>query len=788
LNRSPAVAPGLSWQRARFEDALACQQRGQFAQADAVCERLLRAQPAHADAWHLRGLLAFQGAQYERAIAFIERSLVLNAAQPAAHANIGCAMLALQRAGEALVHFDRALALQAGSAMTHQGRGAALLALARYKEALADFDRALELAPDLLPALCGRAQALLRLRRPEEALRCLERALQLSPHDSDALYGRGNVLFELALHEEALASYDRALEFGPPSVEVLNNRGNALRELGRHEAALESFRRALALDPTLPAAWTNRGNALLDLNRMPDALACYEEALRSQPDFAEALDNRSLVLLMMDRHQEAAACYARLVAVAPQFQMAGSNLFHARCLCCDWTHYQQDRTALLEQLAQGGLAQPFALLAACDDAGIQLQSAQRFVAQKWPRARASLWNGERYGHQRLRIAYVSADLRQHAVAFLMAGVFEQHDPERVETIAIALRSEDGSAMGRRIRSAFGQYIDVTRNSEREIAVLMHELEVDIAVDLMGFTRAGRPGIFAYRPAAVQVSYLGYPGTLGAPFVDYILADEFVIPPAARRHYAEQVVYLPECFQANDDRCVIGERPSRAAVGLPEDGLVLCSFNNSYKLNPPMFDIWMRLLRALPDSVLWLLAGCEATQANLVREAAARGVPAQRLVFARALPYAQHLGRLGLADLFLDTLPFNAGSTASDALRCAVPLLTCAGESLAGRMAGSLLRTAGLPELITGNLEEYERRALEFAGDPRQLEALRARLRTARSASPLFDSARFCRHLEAAYCAMHTRALRGEAPASFAVAPLAAPCAPISPSARRSNAT
>jgi predicted O-linked N-acetylglucosamine transferase (SPINDLY family) len=299
---------------------------------------------------------------------------------------------------------------------------------------------------------------------------------------------------------------------------------------------------------------------------------------------------------------------------------------------------------------------------------------------------------------------------------------------------------------------------------------MRELEIDIAVDLMGYTHKARPAIFAHRAAPVQVNYLGYPGTMGAPFIDYILADEFVIPPASRRYYSEQVVYLPGCFQANDDRCVIGPKLTRAQAGLPEHGLVFCCINNNYKLSPPLFEIWMRLLHQVPDSVLWLLADRESTQANLRREARARGVDADRLVFAARMPYAQHLGRLGLADLFLDTLPYNAGATASDALRTGVPVLTCSGEAFAARMAGSLLKSVGLPDLITHSLDDYERKALELAREPRALHAVRARLSENLPRAALFDTSRFCRHLEAAYLAMHERSLRGEKPASFSVTP------------------
>lgn len=324
-------------------------------------------------------------------------------------------------------------------------------------------------------------------------------------------------------------------------------------------------------------------------------------------------------------------------------------------------------------------------------------------------------------------------------------------------------------MGRRVRAAFDRFVDVSEHTDAQIVGLMRDQEIDIAVDLMGYTLKSRPGVFARRAAPVQVNYLGFPGTLGAPFIDYILADEFVIPREKAGCYAEQVVYLPDCFQANDDRCIVGQKPTRAAVGLPDDGLVLCSFNSSFKFNPHVFEVWMRVLRSAPGSVLWLLADRPQIRQNLLREAASWNIDPSRMAFAEKLPYADHLGRLALADLFLDTAPYNAGTTASDALRMGVPVLTCAGKSVAARMAGSLLRTLGLHDLITHSLQDYERKAIELARLPEQLEVARAILADSLRRSSLFDTARFCRHLEDAYRGMHERAIGGSGPTSFTVA-------------------
>jgi predicted O-linked N-acetylglucosamine transferase (SPINDLY family) len=381
---------------------------------------------------------------------------------------------------------------------------------------------------------------------------------------------------------------------------------------------------------------------------------------------------------------------------------------------------------------------------------------------------APLWAGERYRHDRIRVAYVSADFRVHAVSHLLAGVFERHDRRRFDTFAISLRPEEPSALGQRVKAAFSRFIDVSERSDRDAAELLRALEIDIAVDLTGFTDGLRPQILARRPAPIQVNYLGFPGTMGASYMDYILADAFVIPPAQAQYFSECVVYLPECFQANDDQRAISGGATRAGAALPEGAFVFCCFNNSHKLNPVMFDIWMRLLDRVPGSVLWLLSAGEAVGRNLRAEAAKRGVDPGRLVFAPRLPYAEHLGRLELADLFLDTLPFNAGATASDALWAGLPVLTCAGEAFAARMAGSILRAVGLPELITHGLADYEARALELAQQPRTLRTLRQTLSDNRRGAPVFDTDRRRRSLESAYVEMWQRHERGQERESFAV--------------------
>jgi predicted O-linked N-acetylglucosamine transferase (SPINDLY family) len=435
---------------------------------------------------------------------------------------------------------------------------------------------------------------------------------------------------------------------------------------------------------------------------------------------------------------------------------------------CDWRDFDAEVAGLTAALARGVPASPpFPLLATPASPAIQRKAAELYTIGRHPPAAVPLWRGERYARDRIRVGYLSADLHEHATAHLMVGVFERHDRSRFETFAFSFGRDDNSAMRTRLERAFDRFIDVRAMSDQAVAELVRSLEIDIAVDLKGITLGARTGIFARRPAPVAVSYLGYPGTMGAPYIDYVIADRFVIPEDQQGAFSEQVVTLPDSYQPNDTARSVPERtPTRVEAGLPENGFVFCCFNNSYKITPDVFGVWMRLLHAVEGAVLWLLNG--PAVANLRREAAERGIAPERLVFAPRASPGEHLARHRLADLFLDTPYCNAHTTASDALWAELPLVTCAGATFASRVAGSLLRAAGLPELVTHSLADYEALALTLARDPVRLAGLRTQLAEGRVRCPLFDTQRITRHIEAAYLTMWERQQRGQPPRGFAV--------------------
>ncbi|HZT51679.1 MAG TPA: tetratricopeptide repeat protein [Stellaceae bacterium] len=627
--------------------------------------------------------------------------------------------------------------------------------------------------PAALAETLRKALALQQQGALAEAEALYKSVLARQPGNFDALHLMGVLELQRRRPDAAAALIGRALAVNPKSAAAHGNLGNALSGLRRYEEAVASYDRALALRPDFAEAFNNRGNALDSLRRHEAALASYDRALALRPDFADALSNRASVLMSLRRFEEAAAALERLQALGTGHAFVAGRLLRARLHCCAWDGYDAAVALAATEAGQRGIM-PFDMLAISPSPADLRRAAEFWMCAKCPPAAAPLWRGERYRHERIRLAYVSGDFHDHAIMRLMARLFELHDRARFETTALSFGPADGGAMRARLEAAFEHFIDVRQQSDPEIAALIRAREIDIAVDLTGFTAGGRTGILALRPAPIQVSYIGYPGTMGAPYIDYILADRCVIPPEHAPHYAEHVVHLPDSYLVQDGtRQIAGRAPPRAACGLPEAGFVFCSFNNNYKIAPFMFDAWMRLLRAVEGSVLWLIEDNAAAARNLRREAERRGVAPQRLVFAPRVAADAHLARQRCADLFLDTLPYGAHTTAGDALWAGLPLVTCLGSTFVGRVAASLLEAAGLPELVTRSLDGYEALALALARDPARLAALRARLEANRERLPLFDTDRSRRHIESAYRTMWERWQRGEPPAAFAVPPAAA---------------
>ena len=619
--------------------------------------------------------------------------------------------------------------------------------------------------------LFHRGVALAKQRRHDEALECYDKVLKIKPNFAEALRGRANALRNLNRSNEAIVSYDQALAIKPTYPEALNGRGLALASLNQFDEAIVSYNRALAIKPDFPEALHNRGIALGELKLLEQAIASFDQALAIRPDYVAALSNRGVALRKLNRLDEAIASYARAVAIKPDHSRALSSLADCAMAVCDWPSVARLTPELADRVGKQSLSiEPITFLGISDNAEMQLACARNFVRSKIPHTLKPLWEGEAYRHQTLKVAYLSADFRRHPVTSLISQLIELHDRKRFEVIGISYGVDDGSAARSRLVKAFDQFHDVRVRSDRDIAGLIRDLEVDIAVDLTGHTGNSRPRILAYRPAPVQVSYLGYPGTLGADFIDYVLADKHVVPLDQQQFFDERIIHLPNCYQVSDsNRRISSDHISRQEAGLPDHGFVFCCFNQSFKITAPIFDVWMRLLKAIEGSVLWLSQANDLTKRNLASEAAARGIDPSRLIFAPKLANLEdHLARHRLADLFLDTRPFNAHTTANDALWAGLPVLTCAGRTFAGRVGTSLLHAVGLPELVTTNLATYEASALTLATDPALLQSIRKKLEEHRRTFSLFDTDQFRLHIEAAYLRMRELQREGKRLQSFSV--------------------
>jgi len=646
-------------------------------------------------------------------------------------------------------HADQLLAHYPRGEILHNIVGAIYAGAGHLNEAVAHYDRAIALAPDFIEALNNRGNALFGLKRLEPALASFDAAIRLKPDYADPHINRGIVLGKLKRDEEALAALNAGIRLDSNKPDAYNNRGNLFLRQHRLADALADYEIAIRLRPNYAEALLNRGNALKMLMRPEEAVASYDRAIALMPSLAEAHNNRGTALRALKRYEEALASYREAVRLKPDFAPAYGELLHIEAHLCLWPERDRDLSTLERGIADDAVP-PFYMLEFADDPARQLTFARAWAEEKFGGIRPGSFERPGPG-DKIRIGYFSADFHGHATMYLMARLFELHDKSRFEIHAFSYGAKAQDEMRARLLNAVDAFHDVADLDDREIARLANARGIDVAIDLKGYTEGGRPGIFAHRAAPVQVSYLGYPGTTGTDFMDYMIADPVTIPDAQRKYYSEQILYLPHSYQVNDDRRRIsGEAIARADVGLPDDGFVFCCFNNNYKTSPAEFDIWMRLLRKVEGSVLWLLRDSETAAANLRREAERRGVDPNRLVFADRAPLPVHLARHRCADLFLDTFTVNAHTTASDALWAGLPVLTKLGRSFAARVAGSLLLALDLPELVTETAGDYEKLALELATHPGRLAAIRDKLAENRSSAPLFDTERTTRDIEALY--------------------------------------
>jgi protein O-GlcNAc transferase len=769
IGRVLAAAPGVAVFHGNYGNAL--KDLGRFNEAVGSYRRAVALDPSFVDAHYNLGRLLKERGAFADAAACFEAALALEQRSVEIRNDLGLVLQELGRYDEAIRHYRAAATLAPDQAALHHNLGAALFLNGDFVAAEASLRQALALQPGLTQAEIALGSTLNALDRPEAAVAHYRTALVSSPGDATLHSNLGTTLLRLDQEAAAEAALRAAVALRPDQPEIRVNYGNALNRLGRREEALEEYRRALALDPDSPDARNNLACILSALGQREAAIAEYRRALDRRPGFADAHFNLGNVLQGAKRYDEAAESFRQALAVEPDHRLAAGGLLTVKRFACDWSGFDADQMLLgrtIEADAPG--IDPFTALAYPLTPLQHRRCAEATVERRFGRIAPLPARPRRSAGPPIRLAYLSANYHGHAVASLIAEVIERHDRTRFEVTGISFGPDDTGAQRQRLVQGFDRFVDVRAESDSAVAHRLAELEIDIAVDLMGHTLDHRMGILAYRPAPLQVSFLGYPGTTGARFIDYVIADAIVLPRDQQPFWTEQIVHLPGCYQANDSRRpILATRPGRAECGLPEQSFVFCCFNNNYKITPQIFACWMRLLAAVPGSVLWLLRDNDDAARHLAGSAAAQGIDPARLIFAPVVAsHERHLARQRQADLFLDTLPYNAHTTASDALRVGLPLVTCRGTSFAARVAASLLTALDLPELITTDLDGYEALTLALARDPVRLAAIRLKLARNAATAALFDGERFRIGLEASYEHMLQRHRQGLAPAGFTV--------------------
>ena len=715
-------------------------------------DHAIRLKEDFAEAWLNKGVVL---AGLERVLEAIEcYGAAINFKKNFAEAylNLGNAHLKLQQIEQASEAYAKAIEVKHDYAQAYFNFAVLEQKRSNHVQAITFYKRSIELNPDYADAFGNLGIAYKKLGLLPQAIEAYAHAIKINPNYYQAYSNMGTALKDDRRSLEALEAYDKALELKPDYAEALSNKGNLLQDLRQFDEATRCYEAAIKLSPQLYRAHLNYGNLLKDLKRYDKAFECYDRAIKIRPDFAVAYSNRGSLFLETKRPELAIIDYQAAHQIDPcQPYLLGTKL-HAEMQICDWRNFEQDTSRLAKLVDAGESVTPcLPLLALLDDASLQKKAAQRWIADKHPENTELGEINKWPGHNKIKVGYFSADFHNHATTYLMAELFELHDMSKFDIYAFSYGPEINDQMRARVKGAVTSFIDVRLLSDKDVAQLARSLEIDIAVDLKGLTLDHRLGIFSYRAAPVQLSYIGYPGSLGAPYIDYALADHVVVPKDQESHYTEKILRMPGSYQVNDSKRAISSRIfTRQEMGLPPNGFIFACFNNNFKITPHYFEVWMRLLAAVESSVLWLFEDNPQAAINLRQHAAAAGIDPQRLIFAKRISAPDHLARQKLADLFLDTGPYNAHTTASDALWVGLPVLTCLGHCFAARVAASLLFAHGVPELVTGSLKEYEEKAIELAESPKLMASLRDKVVQNKLNSLLFNTRRFVIDLESIY--------------------------------------
>ena len=680
-------------------------EQGKLDQASRLLKQLLKSSPETADVYHYLGLIDYQQNRFKQAAQWLEKAIELDSSNAVFRNNFGLGLLACDQTQAAILQFSAAIELDPAYAQAWFNRGNAKCLLKDFQSGQSDY----------------------------------EKAIAIDPFFADAYNNLGNLLRQLGKIDHAAQVFKQCLELQPAFYAAHNNLGLAQQAMADNDSALESFRTALALAPNYVEAHVNAGNLLQHKAAYADALIHYRAAYK----------------------------------LSPRLDLLLGNIAQCKAMLCDWHDFNTQWKLIARQAKEGQLpCSPFVMLSGCDDPALSLRLAQQYQHKLVPTPDVEPFKPRiDESKEKLRIGYFSSDLKEHPVAYLTVGILEHHDRDRFEVMGFALSKPANDPLGQRICKSFDQLFDLSTLTDEQAIALARSKDLDIAIDLNGYIDGGRPGIFKGRVAATQVNYYGYPGTMGASFMDYIIGDHHLMPTGFEDFYQEKIIYLPDCYQPNDDQREISQNPNRRVDhGLPDDALVLCCFNKPYKITPEVFDCWMNILNEVQSAVLWLQAGDPTVVQNLQKAASKRGINADRLIFAQRVPTtAEHLARYRLADLFLDTFPYTAHTTANDSLWAGLPVVGLSGRTFSARVSESLLNALGLEDLVSHSLANYQAKVIELAKNPELLNQIRTRLTAGKSSSSLYEPEQICRWLESGLTLAHERIQAGQKPDHIRVA-------------------
>jgi len=706
-------------------------QENRFSDAEKTLNSVLKLQPKNPDALCFMGIVLISKLEFSEALKLLNKSLDINPRNPITLKNQGYIFQELKKYSEALVSCDRTISLVPSDPEAHNNRGNALQGLKRYQESIESY----------------------------------KRAITLMPSYSEAYNNMGNALQSLKRFQEAIEGYEKALYINPKYAQGWSNKGITHRWLKEYTTALDCFDKSILCDINNHQGWLEKGFTLFELQYYADALICFDKVLAFDESHPKALAYKGMCLEKLGRYAESIAYFRAAFLKDPDAEFLTGYLIRTKQLAADWDQIDLLISDLKKKVSSGiGCIVPFAALSAVDESEFHYQVAKLFIANTYPQ-KDLLPPITKNEHKKIRIGYFSADFKNHPVSLLTTELFEIHNRERFEVYAFSLKDAPvGDETRKRLELGFDKFISLVGKGDLESVEMVRKLEIDIAIDLGGHTEYGPMELFSYRMAPIQVAYLGYPGTTGAQYMDYLIADKTLIPEANQLHYTEKIAYLPDTYMVDDSKRQPSSRVfSRAEQGLPEDKFIFCCFNNTYKFNRDILQSWVRILLSAPNSILWISEGNDLFKENLLKEFEVTGLNSSRIVFAKRVDsLGDHLSRLALADLFLDTLPFNAHTTAVDSLKAGLPILTCLGQAFAGRVAGSLLNAVGMPELIAKDINDYENIAIGLANNHDAISTIKLKLAANKATAPLFNTNLFAGNLELAYEKMYSVYLSGKA--------------------------